>query len=73
MNTRTHDYYNVENFPTLVAHHGPWDIYRNQNNYCAAIPVDISSGHQASHFGDMSHVMVMVRNKYLALTQPAKP
>jgi hypothetical protein len=73
MNTRTHDYYNTDNFPILLAHNGPWDIYRNLSGDCAAIPVDCASGHQASHFGDMSHVMAMVRNKYLALIQPAKP
>lgn len=28
-----HDYYNTKNFPVLIAHNGPWDIYRNHKGY----------------------------------------
>jgi len=67
--TATHDYYNTKNFPTLVAHNGPWDIYRNNNGYCAAIPVDPNSGHRASHFGELRNVMDLVRNGHLKLIE----
>jgi len=67
--TATHDYYNTKNFPTLVAHNGPWDIYRNNNGYCAAIPVDANSGHRASHFGELRNVMDLVRNGHLKLIE----
>ena len=68
MNT-THDFYNTDTFPVLLAHHGPWDIYRDDKGYCAAIPSDPYSGHKASHFGDMRHVMAMVKTKELILIQ----
>ena len=57
MTTNHHDYYNTDHFPTLIAHNGPWDIYRNAEGKCAAIPVTPQSGHAASHFGDVSHVL----------------
>jgi len=57
----THDYYNTENFPTLVAHHGPWDIYRNANNECAAIPTNPNSGYAASHFGTLNYVRTLAK------------
>ena len=49
-----HEYYNTTNFPILVAHHGNWDIYRNDKGWCAAIPV--VEGCRASHFGDMNYL-----------------
>ena len=54
----THDYYNTDNFPTLVAHHGNWSIYRNDKGDCAAIPTEESAGGgcKASHFGDMAYL-----------------
>ena len=52
-----------------MAHNGPWDIYRNHNGYCAAIPVDCTSGHQASHFGELRNVMHLVKNNHLKLIE----
>ncbi len=51
-------FYNTDLFPVLVAHHGNWDIYRNANGYCAAIPTEHGAaiGCRASHFGDMAHL-----------------
>lgn len=69
METRIHDYYNTQNFPILLAHNGPWDIYRNHKGYCAAIPVDPHSGHQASHFGELRNVMALVKNNHLKLIE----
>jgi len=57
----THEYYNTENFPILVAHHGPWDIYRNENDECAAIPLNPNSGYAASHFGTMNYVRTLAK------------
>ena len=31
-------WYNTEKFPHFVVNNGAWDIYRNDDNYCAAIP-----------------------------------
>lgn len=47
-----HPYYNTTNFPHFVCNHGNWDIYRNDKDYCAAIPT--RPGCKASHFGDMN-------------------
>jgi hypothetical protein len=51
-------YYTKENFPSFVCNDGPWDIYRNDYNYCAAIPTDQAAreGHLPSHFGDIGYV-----------------
>ena len=53
-----HYYYNTDNFPTLVAHHGNWEIYRNEKGYCAAIPTKEmeARGCLASHFGDLLYL-----------------
>lgn len=50
-----HPYYNTQNFPTFVCHHGNWDIYCNATGYCAAIPTPQAEadGCIATHFGDM--------------------
>ena len=53
------EYYNTTNFPILVAHHGNWDIYRNEKGQCAAIPIpdkDHAGGCHPSHFGDMDYL-----------------
>lgn len=65
----THDFYNTQNFPVILAHSGPWDIYRNNEGYCAAIPSDPNSGHKASHFGELRDVMALVKNNYLKLIE----
>jgi hypothetical protein len=54
------EYYNVDNFPVFVCHHGNWDIYKNANGYCAAIPTPeaLANGCHATHFGDMAYVAV---------------
>ena len=55
---KRHDYYNRDNFPTVVVNHGNWDICINAENYCAAIPTDApgTEGCRASHFGDLEYV-----------------
>ena len=55
--TETHWYYNVKNFPHLIAHHGNWDIYANDKDYCAAIPTDdaLANGCKATHFGSIAY------------------
>lgn len=52
-------YYNRDQFPIFVAHHGNWDIYRNAKGDCAALPIpsmDREGGCRASHFGDMNYL-----------------
>jgi hypothetical protein len=53
-----HYYYNTENFPIFVCHNGNWDIYRNERDYCAAIPTPeaLANGCLATHFGDLAYV-----------------
>lgn len=53
-----HPYYNTQNFPQFVGHHGNWDIYANANGHCAAIPTTaaLADGCQASYFGDRNYV-----------------
>jgi hypothetical protein len=46
-------HYTKENFPIFVAHHGNWDIYRDDKGNCAALPV--VPGCLSSHFGDMRY------------------
>lgn len=61
-------YYNTDNFPILVAHHGNWDIYRNAKGYCAAIPIpskDHPGGCRASHFGDMAYLKRVPNLEYI--------
>jgi hypothetical protein len=58
-----HGFYNTENFPFLVAHNGPWDIYRNARDECAAIPVNPAAGYAASHFGNMDYVRAMAKEE----------
>ena len=70
--TARHDYYNTDNFPILVAHHGPWDIYRKEDGYCAAIPADPESGHSASHFGTMAYVHSLVKEGRFTILQPCQ-
>jgi len=55
-------YYTRQNFPTLVCHHGNWDICANASGYCAAIPTEAgaAAGCYASHFGDMSYVRMTI-------------
>lgn len=66
-----HEYYNTRNFPIFVCHHGNWDIYRNDKDYCAAIPID-GSGCQASHFGDMHYLRVVLPRRFgINLLEPS--
>jgi hypothetical protein len=61
--TYRHDYYNTDNFPTFVCHHGNWDIYARADGYCAAIPTIAAAakGCVATHFGDRDYVRVTLR------------
>ena len=52
-------HYSKEHFPTFVINDGPWDIYKDEHDYCAAIPVDLNSGYVASHYGTMDYVRKM--------------
>lgn len=53
-----HPHYNRDNFPVFVCRHGNWDIYRNVEGYCAAIPALLAPrGCNATHFGDALHVL----------------
>lgn len=58
MSLQEHPHYNKTNFPFFVVTHGNWDIFRNEQGKCAAIPTaeGIAAGCQASHFGDMRYV-----------------
>lgn len=50
--------YNTIHYPTLIAHHGNWDIYTNAKGFCAAIPTPEAKalGCKSSHFGDMTYL-----------------
>ena len=48
------DYYNTINFSILVAHHGNWDIYRNERGDCAAIAVKDDCN--STYFGNMDYL-----------------
>ncbi|MFI0609894.1 MAG: hypothetical protein ACH37Z_18620 [Anaerolineae bacterium] len=60
-------FYNTTSFPILVAHHGSWDIYRNDKGYCAAIPTEYGAGIgcRASHFGDMAYLRSVPNLEYV--------
>lgn len=30
--------FTIENYPAFVMHHGNWDIFKNANGVCVAIP-----------------------------------
>lgn len=63
--------YNTLNFPILVAHHGNWDIYRDANGRCAAIPV--VQGCRASHFGTMDYLKHVPHLVYVDQVPTAAP
>ncbi len=54
----SHAYYNRQNFPRFVCHHGNWDICANAAGYCAAIPTETGAadGCNATHFGDAAYL-----------------
>lgn len=64
-----HPDYNTTNFPIFICNHGNWDIYRNADGYCAAIPTQkaAANGCRASHFGDANYVRVTLGVNALAV------
>lgn len=68
-----HPDYNKNNFPIFVCNHGNWDIYRNADGYCAAIPTPAkeADGCKATHFGDANYVRVTLGIDVFAMTGKA--
>lgn len=59
--------YSTENFPVMVCRHGHWNIWRNANGSCAAIPSEAGerAGCRASQFGDMTYVRQVLAREIL--------
>lgn len=65
----THPFYNTARYPLLVAHHGNWNIYRDESGQCAAIPV--VEGCLASHFGDLAYLAHIPDLVYVTTEPPS--
>lgn len=68
------EFYTVQDFPHFVVRSGPWDIMRDDNDNCAAIPNEdgMAGGNRASHYGNMGHVRHMQERGHLPYRDPAE-